>query len=177
MILSQEKYAKKLNSAVFPGGQGGPLEHVIAGKAQAFYEDLQPSFTTYIKQVVKNANAMAEVFNASDNVHVVSGGTDNHLFNISLVDTNVNGKELQNLLDSVNITTNKESIPNEPLSPFVTSGIRIGTPAVTSRGFDEEDAKKVAHLILQVINQHDDEKIMAEVKNKVKELTSAHKVN
>jgi len=177
MILSQEKYAKKLNSAVFPGGQGGPLEHVIAGKAQAFYEDLQPSFTTYIKQVVKNANAMAEVFNASDNVHVVSGGTDNHLFNISLVDTNVNGKELQNLLDSVNITTNKESIPNEPLSPFVTSGIRIGTPAVTSRGFDEEDAKQVAHLILQVINQHDDEKIMAEVKNKVKELTSAHKVN
>jgi len=177
MILSQEKYAKKLNSAVFPGGQGGPLEHVIAGKAQAFYEDLQPSFTTYIKQVVKNANAMAEVFNASDNVHVVSGGTDNHLFNISLVDTNVNGKELQNLLDSVNITTNKESIPNEPLSPFVTSGIRIGTPAVTSRGFDEEDAKKVAHLILQVINQRDDEKIMAEVKNKVKELTSAHKVN
>lgn len=177
MILSQEKYAKKLNSAVFPGGQGGPLEHVIAGKAQAFYEDLQPSFTTYIKQVVKNANAMAEVFNASDNVHVVSGGTDNHLFNISLVDTNVNGKELQNLLDSVNITTNKESIPNEPLSPFVTSGIRIGTPAVTSRGFDEEDAKQVAHLILQVINQRDDEKIMAEVKNKVKELTSAHKVN
>ncbi|CUS26622.1 serine hydroxymethyltransferase [Paucilactobacillus oligofermentans DSM 15707 = LMG 22743] len=177
MILSQEKYAKKLNSAVFPGGQGGPLEHVIAGKAQAFYEDLQPSFTTYIKQVVKNANAMAEVFNASDNVHVVSGGTDNHLFNISLVDTNVNGKELQNLLDSVNITTNKESIPNEPLSPFVTSGIRIGTPAVTSRGFDEEDAKQVAHLILQVINQHDDEKVMAEVKNKVKELTSVHKVN
>jgi glycine hydroxymethyltransferase len=177
MILSQEKYAKKLNSAVFPGGQGGPLEHVIAGKAQAFYEALQPSFTTYINQVVTNANAMAEVFNASDNVHVVSGGTDNHLFNISLVDTDVNGKELQNLLDSVNITTNKESIPNEPLSPFVTSGIRIGSPAITSRGFSEEDSKEVAKLILRVINEHDNQASMDEVAAQVKELTRAHKVN
>lgn len=177
MILSQEKYAKKLNSAVFPGGQGGPLEHVIAGKAQAFYEALQPSFTTYINQVVTNANAMAEVFNASDNVHVVSGGTDNHLFNISLVDTDVNGKELQNLLDSVNITTNKESIPNEPLSPFVTSGIRIGSPAITSRGFSEEDSKEVARLILRVINEHDNQASMDEVAAQVKELTRAHKVN
>jgi glycine hydroxymethyltransferase len=177
MILSQEKYAKKLNSAVFPGGQGGPLEHVIAGKAQAFYEALQPSFTTYINQVVTNANAMAEVFNASGNVHVVSGGTDNHLFNISLVDTDVNGKELQNLLDSVNITTNKESIPNEPLSPFVTSGIRIGSPAITSRGFSEEDSKEVAKLILRVINEHDNQASMDEVAAQVKELTRAHKVN
>jgi glycine hydroxymethyltransferase len=177
MILSQEKYAKKLNSAVFPGGQGGPLEHVIAGKAQAFYEALQPSFTTYINQVVTNANAMAEVFNASGNVHVVSGGTDNHLFNISLVDTDVNGKELQNLLDSVNITTNKESIPNEPLSPFVTSGIRIGSPAITSRGFSEEDSKEVARLILRVINEHDNQASMDEVAAQVKELTRAHKVN
>lgn len=177
MILSQEKYAKKLNAAVFPGGQGGPLEHVIAGKAQAFYEALQPSFTTYINQVVTNANAMAEVFNASDNVHVVSGGTDNHLFNISLVDTDVNGKELQNLLDSVNITTNKESIPNEPLSPFVTSGIRIGSPAITSRGFSEEDSKEVARLILRVINEHDNQASMDEVAAQVKELTRAHKVN
>lgn len=177
MILSQEKYAKKLNSAVFPGGQGGPLEHVIAGKAQAFYEALQLSFTTYINQVVTNANAMAEVFNASDNVHVVSGGTDNHLFNISLVDTDVNGKELQNLLDSVNITTNKESIPNEPLSPFVTSGIRIGSPAITSRGFSEEDSKEVARLILRVINEHDNQASMDEVAAQVKELTRAHKVN
>jgi len=120
---------------------------------------------------------MAEVFNASDNVHVVSGGTDNHLFNISLVDTDVNGKELQNLLDSVNITTNKESIPNEPLSPFVTSGIRIGSPAITSRGFSEEDSKEVARLILRVINEHDNQASMDEVAAQVKELTRAHKVN
>lgn len=177
MILSQEKFAKKLNSAVFPGSQGGPLEHVIAGKAQAFYEALQPDFTTYINQVVTNAQAMAAVFNADEQVHVVSGGTDNHLMTIDISKTDLNGKQLQNLLDSVMITANKESIPNEPLSPFVTSGLRIGTPAITSRGFKQAEAAEVARLILQVIHHSDDDAVMQAVANKVHELTNAHKVD
>lgn len=177
MILSQNKFAKKLNSAVFPGSQGGPLEHVIAGKAQAFYEDLQPEFTDYISQVVKNAQAMAAVFNKDDQVHVVSDGTDNHLMTIDISKTKLNGKQLQNLLDSVNITANKESIPNEPLSPFVTSGLRLGTPAITSRGFTESDAQQVAYLILRVIKKSDDDQVMAEVAAEVKRLTEAHKIN
>lgn len=177
MILSQEKFAKKLNSAVFPGSQGGPLEHVIAGKAQAFYEALQPDFTTYINQVVTNAQAMAVVFNADEQVHVVSGGTDNHLMTIDISKTDLNGKQLQNLLDSVMITANKESIPNEPLSPFVTSGLRIGTPAITSRGFKQAEAAEVARLILQVIHHSDDDAVMQAVANKVHELTNAHKVD
>lgn len=177
MILSQEKFAKKLNSAVFPGSQGGPLEHVIAGKAQAFYEALQPDFTTYINQVVTNAQAMAAVFNADEQVHVVSGGTDNHLMTIDISKTDLNGKQLQNLLDSVMITANKESIPNEPLSPFVTSGLRIGTPAITSRGFKQAEAAEVARLILQVIHHSDDDAVMHAVANKVHELTNAHKVD
>ena len=177
MILSQEKFAKKLNSAVFPGSQGGPLEHVIAGKAQAFYEALQPDFTTYINQVVTNAQAMAAVFNADEKVHVVSGGTDNHLMTIDISKTDLNGKQLQNLLDNVMITANKESIPNEPLSPFVTSGLRIGTPAITSRGFKQAEAAEVARLILQVIHHSDDDAVMQAVANKVHELTNAHKVD
>lgn len=177
LILSQEKYAKKINSAVFPGTQGGPLEHVIAGKAQALYEDLQPEFKEYTQKIIDNAHAMAQVFNESDNVHVVSGGTDNHLMTIDISKTPLNGKELQNLLDSVNITANKESIPNEPLSPFVTSGLRIGTPAITSRGFDTEESKLVARLILQVINHSDDQKQMQAVAQQVAQLTQAHKID
>lgn len=176
LILSQEKYAKKINSAVFPGTQGGPLEHVIAGKAQALYEDLQPEFKDYTKKIIENAHAMAQVFNESTNVHVVSGGTDNHLMTIDISKTALNGKQLQNLLDSVNITANKESIPNEPLSPFVTSGLRIGTPAITSRGFDVEDSKQVARLILQVINHADDQEQMQAVAKQVAQLTQAHKI-
>lgn len=176
MILSQEKYAKKINSAVFPGTQGGPLEHVIAGKAQAFYEDLQPEFKVYGQQVIRNAQAMAAVFNQRDDVHVVSGGTDNHLFTIDVSKTDLNGKELQNLLDSVNITANKEAVPNEQLSPMVTSGLRIGSPAITSRGFDEEDSKKVAELILDVIDHHDDENYMGQIKQAVLKMTNSHSV-
>jgi glycine hydroxymethyltransferase len=176
MILSQEKYAKKIRSAVFPGTQGGPLEHVIAGKAQAFYEDLQPEFTTYSKQIIANAKAMADVFQASDNVHVVSGGTDNHLFTIDISATDLNGQQLQDLLDSINITANKESVPNEQLSPMVTSGLRIGTPAITSRGLKEDDAKQVAELILAVIANHDDAAKMAEIKQQVHELTTKYPI-
>lgn len=164
VILSQEKYAKQLNSAIFPGSQGGPLEHVIAGKAIAFGEALQPEFKTYAAQIIKNAQAMAEVFSATEDIRVVAGGTDNHLFNLDLTKTGLNGKETQELLDSVSITTNKEALPNETLSPFVTSGIRIGTPAITTRGFKEADARRVAELIVTAIHNYDDPKVLKEVK-------------
>lgn len=167
MILSNNlEIGKKINSALFPGIQGGPLEHVIAGKAQAFYEDLQPQFTDYIKQVIKNAKAMAEVFSKSDNIRVVSGGTDNHLMIIDITDTGLTGKDAQSLLDSVNITTNKESIPGDKRSPFITSGLRIGTPAVTSRGFDEDDAKKTASLIIEILSNPKDEATIEHVKKR-----------
>ncbi|MDB6231037.1 MULTISPECIES: serine hydroxymethyltransferase [Lactobacillus] len=177
MILSNNlKIGKKINSALFPGIQGGPLEHVIAGKAQAFYEDLQPQFTDYIKQVIKNAKAMAETFAQSDNIRVVSGGTDNHLMIIDITDTGLTGKDAQNLLDSVNITTNKESIPGDKRSPFVTSGLRIGTPAITSRGFDEDDAKKTASLIIEILSNPKDEKTIEHIKDEVHALTQKHPV-
>lgn len=174
VILSQEKYAKQLNSAIFPGSQGGPLEHVIAGKAIAFGEALQPEFKTYAAQIIKNAQAMAEVFSATEDIRVVAGGTDNHLFNLDLTKTGLNGKETQELLDSVSITTNKEALPNETLSPFVTSGIRIGTPAITTRGFKEADARRVAELIVTAIHNYDDPKVLKEVKREAEILAMAH---
>ncbi|ORI83627.1 serine hydroxymethyltransferase [Leuconostoc lactis] len=174
VILSQEKYAKQLNSAIFPGSQGGPLEHVIAGKAIAFGEALQPEFKTYAAQIIKNAQAMAEVFSETEDIRVVAGGTDNHLFNLDLTKTGLNGKQTQELLDSVSITTNKEALPNETLSPFVTSGIRIGTPAITTRGFKEDDARRVAELIVTAIHNYDDPKVLKEVKREAEILTMAH---
>ncbi|HJG84770.1 MAG TPA: serine hydroxymethyltransferase [Weissella thailandensis] len=172
LILAKKELGKAINSAIFPGTQGGPLEHVIAGKATAFYEAMQPSFKAYGQQVVANAKAMADVFAQSDLVRVVSGGTDNHLFNLDLTKTGISGKKAQNILDSVHITTNKEAIPNEPRSPFVTSGIRIGTPAITTRGFKEADAKEVAELILQVLANPEDEATLASVEQSVLDLTS-----
>lgn len=174
VILSQEKYAKQLNSAIFPGSQGGPLEHVIAGKAIAFGEALQPEFKTYAAQIIKNAQAMAEVFSETEDIRVVAGGTDNHLFNLDLTKTGLNGKQTQELLDSVSITTNKEALPNETLSPFVTSGIRIGTPAITTRGFKEDDARRVAELIVTAIHNYDDPKVLKEVKREAEILAMAH---
>ena len=174
VILSQEKYAKQLNSAIFPGSQGGPLEHVIAGKAIAFGEALQPEFKDYAKQVIKNAQAMAKVFNNTDDIRVVAGGTDNHLFNLDLTKTALNGKQTQELLDTVSITTNKEALPNEQLSPFVTSGIRIGTAAITTRGFDEVDASRVAELIVTAIHNYDDEKVLKQVKRDAEALAMIH---
>ena len=177
MILSNNlDLGKKINSAVFPGTQGGPLEHVIAAKAQAFYEDLQPEFTDYINQVAKNAAAMADEFNKSDNIRVVSGGTDNHLMIIDLTKTEITGKDAQNLLDSVNITTNKESIPGDKRSPFVTSGLRLGTPAITSRGFKEADARQVADIIIDVLNNATDQSVLAKAKEQVKKLTDKHQI-
>ena len=172
MILAKADLAKQLNSAIFPGTQGGPLEHVIAGKAAALYEAMQPECKDYGRQVVANAKAMADVFAAADDVRVVSGGTDNHLFNLDLTKTGLSGKKVQQLLDSVHITTNKEAIPNEPRSPFVTSGIRIGTPAITTRGFKEEQARTVANLILTVLRHPEDEQVLAQVKQAVLDLTA-----
>ena len=171
MILAKEELGKKLNSAIFPGTQGGPLEHVIAGKAVAFYEAMQPSFKEYGKQIVANAKAMAEVFSQSDLVRVISGGTHNHLFNLDLTATGLTGKEAQNLLDSIHITTNKEAIPNEPRSPFITSGIRIGTPAITTRGFKEHEAREVAHMILRAFENHDNQEVLDMIAKEVITLT------
>lgn len=177
MILSKSaKLGKKINSALFPGTQGGPLEHVIAGKAQAFYEDLQPQFTDYINQVVKNAAAMADEFAKSDTVRVVSGGTENHLMIIDITKTGLTGKDAQDLLDSVHITTNKESIPNDQRSPFVTSGLRIGTPAITSRGFKEDDARQVADLIVKLLNNSTDQAVIDDVTAQVHELTTKYPI-
>ena len=177
MILSNNlELGKKINSAVFPGTQGGPLEHVIAGKAQAFYEDLQPEFKVYIKQVIENANAMADEFNKIDNIRVVSGGTENHLLNIDITDTGLTGLEAQELLDSVHITTNKESIPGDKRSPFVTSGLRLGTPAITSRGFLEEDSREVADIIGKLLNNPTDEQVKVQVQAAVSELTKKHPI-
>ncbi|MDT7014078.1 serine hydroxymethyltransferase [Levilactobacillus namurensis] len=174
LILSQEKYAKRLNSAVFPGTQGGPLEHVIAGKAAAFFEDLQPDFKTYGQQIIDNAHAMAAAFKEAPKVRVVSGGTDNHLMTLDLSQTTLNGKQAQDLLDSVMITTNKESIPNETLSPFKTSGIRLGTPAITTRGFNAAESREVAELIVKTVLNPTDDAILNDVRARVHALTQAH---
>ena len=149
---------------------------MIAGKAACFFEDLQPAFTEYSKQVIKNAAAMADEFNNSDTIKVVSGGTDNHLMVLDLTSTELNGKEAQILLDSLKITTNKEAIPDEKLSPFITSGLRLGTPAITSRGFDEKDSRKVAKMITRAIENHDDENVLNEVKEEVSQLTQSHPI-
>lgn len=178
MILSKStELGRKINSAVFPGIQGGPLEHVIAGKAQAFYEDLQPEYAEYIQQVVKNAQTMEKVFNTSKQIRVVSGKTENHLLVLDLTKTGLTGKDAQTLLDRVHITTNKEAIPNDPRSPFITSGLRIGTPAITSRGFKEEDAQKVAELISTALTNPTDEERLQEVAKGVHELTTKYPIN
>lgn len=154
IIMCKEKYAKAINKAIFPGTQGGPLMHVIAAKAVCFGEALKPEFKEYQMQVVKNAQALAEAMIA-EGFNLVSGGTDNHLMLVDLQNMNITGKELQNRLDEVYITVNKNSVPNDPASPFVTSGIRIGTPAVTTRGLKEEDMKTIARLIKMTITDFD----------------------
>ena len=171
ILTNDEDLAKKINSAVFPGIQGGPLEHVIAAKAVAFKEAQDESFKEYSEQVIRNAQAMAKVFNQAPQARLVSGATDNHLLLIDVRGFDLNGKEAEALLDQVNITVNKNSIPFESLSPFKTSGIRVGTPAITSRGFKEEDCVEVAKLIVKVLEKPNDEAILAEVAAQVKELT------
>ena len=152
VIMCKEQYAKQIDKAVFPGTQGGPLMHIIAAKAVAFKEALAPEFKEYQKRVVKNAEAMAEEF-VKQGVRLVSGGTDNHLILLDLTGTGVTGKELESMLDEVHITANKNTIPFETASPFITSGLRVGTPAITTRGFTEEDCRLVARLITRVIRE------------------------
>ncbi|MSR89948.1 serine hydroxymethyltransferase [Inconstantimicrobium porci] len=171
MILCKEKYAKAIDKAVFPGIQGGPLEHVIAGKAVCLKEALDSDFKVYINQVVKNAAALADALK-SYGFKLVSGGTDNHLILIDLNNKNITGKEAESLLDSVGITVNKNTVPNETRSPFVTSGVRIGTPAVTTRGFKEDDMKEIASIINDTI-EHRNEDLSA-VKERVKVLCRNH---
>lgn len=152
LILAREKYARKLNSALFPGSQGGPLEHVIAAKAVAFYEALQPEFTTYCRQILQNAQAMAKVFNGNNPARIITGGTDSHLMLLDVTKFNLTGKDAEEILGSIHIAVNKNTIPGETQSPFITSGIRIGTPAITSRGFKEKEAERVAEMIVTALS-------------------------
>ncbi len=154
MILCKKEYAKQIDKAIFPGTQGGPLMHVIAAKAVCFGEALKPEFRTYQEQVVKNAKALSTAL-MEEGFHLVSNGTDNHLVLVDLQNMHITGKELQNRLDNVYITVNKNAVPNDPASPFVTSGIRIGTPAVTTRGLKEEDMKTISHLIKLAVTEFD----------------------
>ena len=168
LILSRDdKLAKKLNSAVFPGNQGGPLMHAIAAKAVCFKEALQDDFKTYQQQVVKNAKAMAEVIQERG-YDIVSGGTENHLMLISLIKQEMTGKEADKWLGEAYITVNKNAVPNDPKSPFVTSGIRIGTAATTTRGFTEDNSRELAGWICDVLDSRGDEKVIAETREKVK---------
>ncbi|MEZ5593839.1 MAG: serine hydroxymethyltransferase [Gammaproteobacteria bacterium] len=166
LARANEALAKKFNSLVFPGIQGGPLMHVIAAKAVAFKEALQPAFKTYQKQVVINAQAMAETL-ISRGYNVVSGGTDNHLFLLDLIDQGITGKAADAALGRANITVNKNAVPNDPQSPFVTSGLRIGSPAITTRGFKEPQVCQVAHWIADVLGAIDDDQLSARVKAEV----------
>lgn len=174
ILTNDEALAKKINSAVFPGIQGGPLEHVIAGKAAAFKEALMPEFKEYSEQIIANAKAMTKVFNQAIGTRVVSGATDNHLVLIDVRGLELNGKEAESILDSVNITVNKNSIPFETLSPFKTSGIRIGTPAITTRGFKEADATRVAELVVKALQAKENETQLDEVRAGVRELTEKY---
>ena len=164
---------KKLNSLVFPGTQGGPLMHAIAGKAVAFKEALEPEFKTYQQQVIKNAQAMANTF-MERKFNIVSGGTENHLFLLDLIDKGLTGKVADAALGNAHITVNKNSVPNDPQSPFVTSGLRIGSPAITTRGFNEEDSSQLAHWICDVLESiakdENDVSVINEVKTKVTEI-------
>ena len=169
ILTNNEEIAKKIDKAIFPGIQGGPLMHIIAAKAVAFKEALSPEFKEYQKQVVKNAKAMADAL-VKGGLRIVSGGTDNHLMLVDLRPKGVTGKMAEEGLEKAGITCNKNSIPNDPEKPFITSGVRLGTPAITARGMKEDEAVQIAEMIIKVLeNVNDDEKI-AEVKNEVLKL-------
>ena len=173
MILCKEELAKKIDSAVFPGSQGGPLEHIIAAKAVCFGEALHPDFRDYQNRVIKNAQALANALKEYG-FDLVSGGTDNHLMLLDLRNMGITGKEMEKRLDEVYITVNKNSIPNDPEKPFVTSGVRIGTPAVTSRGFNEDDMREIARLIKLCATDFDNSK--EEIKKSVLGMTIKHSI-
>ena len=169
MGKANEDLQKKINSAVFPGGQGGPLEHVIAAKAICFKEAMDPSFKTYQQNVVKNAKAMAKVF-IDRGFDVVSNGTENHLFLLSLIKQDITGKDADAALGRAHITVNKNAVPNDPRSPFVTSGLRIGSPSITRRGFNEQDATDLAGWICDILDNMGDESVIDAVRGKVSEI-------
>ncbi|XAJ74420.1 serine hydroxymethyltransferase [Buchnera aphidicola (Shivaphis celti)] len=178
LILSKnksEKFYKKLNSAIFPGTQGGPLMHIIAAKAISFQEALDPEFKIYQQQILKNANSMVNVF-LENNFHIVSGGTQNHLFLIDLRNKNITGKKTESVLELANITVNKNSVPNDLNNPFVTSGIRIGTPAITRRGLTETESIVVANWIIELIKNYDSCKKILHIKNQVLNLCKKYPV-
>ncbi len=175
LAKENEEIEKKLNSAVFPGSQGGPLMHVIAAKALCFKEALEPDFRNYIQDVMDNAKLMATTIMSRD-INVVSNGTENHIVLVDLRSKNITGKDLEKVLGSVNITVNKNSVPNDTASPFITSGIRIGTPAITTRGFGKKEVVQVSNWIADIIENIDDELVHEKVKNEVSSLTSEYPV-
>ncbi|MCX2455517.1 serine hydroxymethyltransferase [Lacticaseibacillus nasuensis] len=174
MILAKATYGKAIDSALFPGIQGGPLDHVIAAKAVALGEAQRPEFTTYAHQVVANMQAMCEGFAADDRLKMISGGSDNHLVLLDVTGYGVTGRDVQDLLDSVDITTNKNQIPGETNGPFKTSGIRVGTAAITTRGFTPEECRQVATLISAAIQNRTDQNKLDEIRQSVLALTHAH---
>ena len=171
MILCREEYAKAIDKAIFPGTQGGPLEHVIAAKAVSFREALTDEFTAYQHQIVLNAKALENAFR-EEGVRMVSGGTDNHLLLLDFTGTEMTGKQMEALLEASNITVNKNTVPNETRSPFVTSGIRVGTPAATTRGLKEPEMKKVAGWIARILREG--EAAVPEVKKQVEDLMAGY---
>jgi len=171
MILCKEEFAKKIDKAVFPRTQGGPLMHIIAAKAVSFKEALAENFKTYSQQIIKNARALSEALQ-DEGIRIVSGGTDNHLLLLDVTPLNMTGKTSEKLLDDIGITANKNTVPFDTESPFVTSGIRVGTAAITSRGFTEEEMKEVASIIALTLNNPEDEAKQKDAENRVKALTS-----
>jgi len=170
IVMCEEKFAKQIDSTMFPGVQGGPLMHVIAAKAVCFHEALQPGFREYQRQVVTNAKALAAGL-AKHGYRIVSGGTDNHLMLVDLRPKEMNGKEVQEILDRAGITVNKNAIPFDTSSPFKPSGIRVGTPAVTTRGMKEEEMLEIADLVAEALQNRADENALNRVREKVRELT------
>lgn len=170
MILCKEEYAKKIDKAVFPGMQGGPLMHIIAAKATAFKEALSDNFKVYCQQIIANAKALGEAL-VEEGIRVVSGGTDNHLLLLDVTPLGITGKVAEHVLDEIGITVNKNTIPFDTESPFVTSGIRIGTPAVTTRGFKEAEMRKIAAIISMTLKNHEDEAVLKEAADRVVALT------
>lgn len=174
ILTNDEEIMTKINKTIFPGIQGGPLMHVIAAKAQCFYEAMEPSFKDYTTNIIKNAKALSKTF-INNGVKVISGGTDNHLMLIDVKSSfGITGKEAETILDKINITTNKNTIPNDTESPFKTSGLRIGTPAMTTRGFTTEDFEEVGIIIIEALRNKDNEEVLDNLRKQVLRLTSSH---
>lgn len=176
ILTNHEKIIKKINKTIFPGIQGGPLMHVIAAKAECFYEALQPDFKVYQEQVIKNAKMLAETLQ-EEGLKIISGGTDNHLMLVDVKSTlGITGKEAEEVLDQIHITVNKNTIPNETESPFKTSGIRLGTPAMTTRGLKEKEFAEIGHIIARALKNKDDQNVLKELKKEVLDLTSKYPI-